>query len=311
MTVHPAPNEDTPKRPDFLAEHDEYGPFYVEARVASNESEEDAKAEARKVEVYDALDRTLESPNFCIGLELYGAPRTPPSAKSIKAFLEARLADLDPDAVAELFKTGDEPRWHYEHDAWDVVFYPIPKGPKNRGKPGIHVLGVFASGGPTPLIDTKTAIKKAVQKKAGRYGKLDLPYVIAVNALDTFTDRIDVLDALFGTEVFVDRRYEDGRIERKPERKPDGALVGAIGPQNTRVSAVLLCEQVFPWSVASASVCLYHHCFAALPYDGVLTQLPQMRPDGNQVRFLDGNSLAQVFGLPAEFPSTRPQPRIP
>jgi hypothetical protein len=124
-----------------------------------------------------------------------------------------------------------------------------------------------------------------------------------VNALDTFTDRIDILDALFGTEVFVHSERSDGSVDRRVARKPDGALVNERGPQNTRVSAVLLCERVFPWSVATANVCLYHNPFAAISYESALCALPQMRPVDGQVKFAEGDTLAQVLGLPASWPS--------
>lgn len=48
-------------------------------------------------------------------------------------------------------------------------------------------------------------IRKAIDEKS-RYGSLDHPYVIAINVLNEFgVDRIDVFNALFGDETWVQR----------------------------------------------------------------------------------------------------------
>jgi hypothetical protein len=49
-------------------------------------------------------------------------------------------------------------------------------------------------------INPHLAIKSSVEGKAGHYGELDLPFVIAVNALDEFADAASAIDALFGSD---------------------------------------------------------------------------------------------------------------
>lgn len=80
----------------------------MEAVLASDESEAEAAANARMDAVYDALNR-LESPNFFIGMELRGAPETPPPARQIRAFLEEHLVPLNPDELAQTFREGASP----------------------------------------------------------------------------------------------------------------------------------------------------------------------------------------------------------
>lgn len=63
VTIHPSPSQASTRRPDFLAESPSGGCFYMEAVVATDESEEDGAARARMNVVYDALDR-LDSPNW-------------------------------------------------------------------------------------------------------------------------------------------------------------------------------------------------------------------------------------------------------
>lgn len=303
VVVHPEVSNESPKRPDFRADRGQEA-FLVEARVAMHLSEAEAKAAARQNQVYDVLDRTLDSPNFFIGLRLGGTPKTAPSAKLMRMFLESRLRGLDPDIVAAELGRGEKRTWPYEHDGWQIDFFPIPKGPENRGRPGVRSLGLFA---PNPLVqrlDPVTPIRRAIEKKAGRYGNLDLPYVIALNTLGEFSSRAHVLEALYGGEVLVHSRYHDGTTQMRLERNPDGAFVAANGKRNTRVSAVLLFDGARPSNLTSASVELYPNYFTEIPYEGVLQQLPRVELDEGRDTFvpIPGQSLGEVLGLSRESP---------
>lgn len=304
ITIHPSPSQASTRRPDFLAESPSGGSFYMEAVVASDQSEEDAAARARMNVVYDTLDR-LDSPNFFIGLELRGAPKTPPRARPIRSFLRQRLAQLDPDEITQLVESGGFdalPHWRFEHEGWEIDFFPIPKSPRARGKPGIRPVGMrmpeaFWS-------DPSAAIRNAIVGKAGQYGDLDLPYVIAVNALEAGVDRIDIMEALFGKEKFMFTLTPSGPSEPEMAVEPDGVWTSRSGPRYTRVSAVLLTSPVLPWNVPRADICLYHNPWARRPYTAELTRLPRATPEATRRDHMEwhgGESLATIFGLPPEW----------
>jgi hypothetical protein len=105
VEVHPQTGKDAPKRPDFLVESPDGELFYLEAVLATAESAEAAAARSRMNDVYDALNR-LHSPDFFIGMNVHGAPEAPVPAKQIRAFLKAKMDELDADAVAECWRTG-------------------------------------------------------------------------------------------------------------------------------------------------------------------------------------------------------------
>jgi len=305
VTIHPSPSQATSRHPDFLVESPSGGCFYIEAVLATDESEEDAAARARMNVVYDALDR-LDSPNFFIGLELRGAPKTPPRAGPMRSFLRQRLAELNADDITQLLQSGDFdalPRWRFEHEGWEIDFFPIPKSPRARGKPGIRPVGMrmpeaFWS-------DPSAAIRNAIVGKAGQYGDLDLPYVIAVNALEAGVDRIDIMEALFGKEKCMFALTPSGPSEPEIAVEPDGVWTSRSGPRYTRVSAVLLTSPVLPWNVPRAEICLYHNPWARRPYTSELTRLPRAIPDatsGGHMQWQDGESLATIFGLPPKWP---------
>lgn len=305
VTIHPSPGESTTRRPDFLAESPSGSRFYIEAVVVTGESEKDAAATARMNAVYDALDR-LDSPNFFIGMELRGGPKTPPRAGAMRSFLRERLAPLDPDQITQLVQSAGFhalPRWRFEHMGWEIDFFPIPKSPRARGKPGVRPIGMRM--GEALWSDPSAAIRNAIVGKAGQYGDLDLPYAIAVNALEAGVDRIDIMEALFGREKFTVKLTPSGPSEPEMTRELDGVWTSPSGPRYTRVSAVLLAGPVLPWNVPRARICLYHNPWARRPYTSELTRLPRAiaQPTrDHHMQWQDGESLATIFGLDPEWP---------
>ena len=291
------------RRPDFLVRPLVGSEYFVEAVLATGESREETAARARMDAVYDALNR-MESPNFFIGMKVKGAPETSPPARQIRALLKQHLARLDPEAISrDLDAGGFEalPHWSYDHEGWHIEFFPIPKSAKARGRRGLRPIGLQF--GEVHWVDDRTAIRDAVIGKAGSYGHLELPYVIAVNALADRVDRIDVMEALFGKEHFIFRAHAAGSVGPEFERAPDGAWTSPGGPPNAGVSAALIAVQLLPSSVSRSSICLYHNPWATRPYEGELNRLHRATAvDGSRMDWHEGMSLADIFELPADWP---------
>jgi hypothetical protein len=296
LKIHPRVNGTT-RRPEFLVEDKSGCRFYLEAVLATGESEEDRAEKARMNVVYDVLNR-LNSPNFFIGMKFKGAPETPPSARKMMSFLAERLATLNPDELAKIIMSDGfkaVPQWSYEHQGWIIDFFPIPKSPKMRGRFGVRPLGTWFPD--VQIIQPHIPLREAVIEKAGRYGDLNLPYVIAVNALDDDVERINIMEALFGEERLVINQLRDARI-------PNGALISSLGPRYTRVSAVLVASPILPWNVPRAPICLYHNPWTKRPYNGALIRLPQAVPQGDHMELHDGESLGKIFDLPEDWPES-------
>lgn len=302
IRVHPDISSDNAKRPDFGVKSPSGENFIVEAVLASQESDEDAAARARISEVEDAINR-MDSPNFFVGMDMEGVPKTPPSARQIIAFLTERLESLDPDQIAEQFTSGGleaVPHWIYEHDGWTIDFYPIPKKRESRGKPGIRTIGLQGYG--FRKVDRREAVQNAILRKAGQYGNLEVPYVVAVDTMGEIgVHREDIMEALFGREQY---KVSFGHLDQ-PEftRVPDGVWRSFSGPRYTRVSAVLVVHELSPWNVPRASVCLYHNPWAAQSYKSELCRLPQAVPQPDyRMEWVDGMTLSEVLGLPLKWP---------
>lgn len=302
--IHPAVPLTTTRRPDFVIKSPLSKSFYMEAVVASNTSEDKYAARARMNVVYDSINR-LHSPDFFIGMDIQGTPQTPPPAGPIRSFLSKRLAGLDPDEMMTLLESGLDalPHWHYKYEDWKIDFYPIPKSPENRGKPGTRPIGLMFHG--PQFMDSRTAIRGALCAKAGRYGDLDLPYVVAVNALDRSTDFTDVMEALFGKEKYILDFPRSRSNESEMTRELDGVWTSKSGPRYTRLSAALVVIGLSPWNLPRANIRLYHNPWANLPYNSELTLLPQAVPLTGQMKLEDGKSLSDVFDLPYEWPEMK------
>ena len=96
--------EETTNRPDFLVKPNTGSQFYIEAAIVSDESDEEAAAQARVNAVYDALDR-LDSPDFFIGIrQISGLAALQAPARQIRAFLAQKLASVDPDEITRIYR---------------------------------------------------------------------------------------------------------------------------------------------------------------------------------------------------------------
>jgi hypothetical protein len=307
-TLHPNVPETT-RTPDFLAEAPSGERFYIEATLTRNESALETAAQARTNAVYDLLNGLIDSSNFFLSLSIEGNPTTQPPVKRMASFLNARLAELDPDHILNLYRSGEDdavPKWLFEHEGWKVKFIPIPKKPEARNKPSVRPIGALSYG--FHWADDWTAIRDAITGKAGRYRGLDLPYIVAVDILH-HPDEIDIMEALFGKEQFTitfDERGPSESVEPRPSRIPNGAWTSQAGPRYTRVSAVLLATQLSPWNIPRASLRLYHNPWAQKVYKSVLTQLPQAVPvqQENRMRNVDGQSNDLIFGLHPLWPNS-------
>jgi hypothetical protein len=307
MELHPKLRDDADKRPDFVITSPYRSRFYLEAILATEESIAETGAQARMKSVLDAINNTLDSPNFFINMKQRGTPRTQPSVKKIVTFLEEQLRKIDPDEMVELLAQAGTfqalPHWRYEHEGWEIEFFPIPKSPQARGKSGVRPIGFQFHG--FQKSNTSNAIKGAIVKKAGRYGELALPYVVAVNALG-FADHSDVMDALFGQEQLTLTYALDNPgeiIDTEMTRAPDGAWVSKSRPRYTRVSAVLIGFRISPWGLPQSAIRLYQNPWAKKPLARELIEVSQAVPESGEMKLIEGVSINKVLDLPQAWPT--------
>ena len=151
---------------------------------------------------------------------------------------------------------------------------------------------------PGGVIHPDVAIRSAVVGKAGRYGEIDIPLVVAVNALEQYAGIDDAVDALFGTSAVIVR--ED--FETEFGRNFNGAWYGPAGPINTKCSAVLFIERLSAWSVAQRSFHLFINPWARYPIGEISLGVDVHEVTDGRLRARSGQALKTIFGLPENWP---------
>ena len=299
VEVHPEVLNTT-RHPDFLA-RSQRGKCYIEAAVVMGESRAEMTALTRLHRVYDELDK-LDSPNFFFEMNTRAKPQGSLSTKQLKSWLQAWLACENPDEASSAYEALGRkglPRRHYNLDGWPIEFVLVPKRASARGKPGVRPLGAHSEG--ARWVQTGRTIGRALINKAGRYGDLSLPYIVAVNAMES-PDAADIMEALFGSEQYIISLENGEPVNQTPTRAPDGLWAAKGRRRRTGVSGVLVASPALPWNIPRTKLCLYHNPWALRPYEAELTRLPEAVAKGGSMEWQAGESLATLFDLPPEWP---------
>lgn len=269
------------KCPDFLATASDCTSFVLEATLATELSQAQQGAEKRKNQLYDTIDK-LESPDYFLDLEIEGEPKTPIPGDQWLRKVRKWVASLDYEDIVATGRQGAFdllPMLSLEHDGLTVTFKPIAKKAEARGQMNVRPIG--AQSFEAVCVRSWEAIQRAVQKKASRYGKQDVPYLIAINGVGVNCDCEEFERALYG---------------------PDGLWSDRRPPSHTRVSAILAVVQLVPATIGSVNPCLFHNPFAANLYSGPLCQLPQAHWTKEGTRHTPGISARDILGLPKGWP---------
>ena len=282
------------KAPDFLVQAPDGRRFYLEATLASGMDNVAAGADRRMREALQAIDDVL-SPSFFLHLHTRGTPGQPIATARLRRAVQRFVDDLDYDQAVMRAETGQPPApvWQHEEHGAHFIIRPVPKNIPRRD--GRAIGGRMLPGG---AIRPEVAIKSAVEGKAGRYGDIDLPLVIAINALEEFARIGDAVDALFGTTGVI--VSQDGAA--RGTRNPDGAWRGAGGPIYTRSSAVLFVERFSAWSVGQRSMSLILNPWARNPIAGLPLGVEVREVVDGRLETRPGQSLREIFGLPEGWP---------
>jgi len=303
ITIHP-PLPDSSKTPDFLLRQDD-AQIYVEAAILFSgiSGRQDSGAPPWMLEAIN----DVTSPNFFLALSSVqgrGGPQL--KRKEIIEPLEAWLERLDPDAVSSTnAQEGRFPQETIKRRGWEMTFEAIPVKPAARGK-SRRTLGVMPM--QAGWVDDIQQLVGTLKKKAGRYGRPKIPLVTAVHCLSAFMEPLDIEQALFGREAFqIPANSEE---EARLVRQRNGFWITGDGPQNQRVSAVLMGVTLHPHNVGKVAPTLWRSPWANHPLEELwpfseFTATAQ----GEILRQERSPNMAELFGLSEDWPGGEPFPR--
>jgi hypothetical protein len=229
------------------------------------------------------------------------------TGKKLKRKLQQWLASLDHDEVNIAWQGGIKSAqvFVFEEHSVRFRFSPVPR-PRSRDS----TAQTRSIGGrllDANWVQPRLAIRDAVSRKAMRYDDLDLPYVVAVNAMSDYADEVDAVDALFGPLATIVQPTEAGH-EYEFARLPDGVWnsvwKGPSEPTNTRVSAVLSTERLTPWSVGQRKARLIVNPWAQRPLPDLSLGVDVLRMQAPVLRRFPGEDLRTLFGLPEGWPES-------
>ncbi|WP_149867115.1 hypothetical protein [Solirubrum puertoriconensis] len=253
----------TSKRPDFLAVKNDFE-FYIEVKEANYVTESEVASSKRESAILDAINRLIISDFWLVIKELTIKSAAQPSGKSIARAIKLKIEEFASGCLPMPMNSKENDELGsvigdivIDNDDVRVVIDLLPqskKAIKGEGSIGVYPMQTFW-GGP------EDSIRTSIRKKATRYGELDKPYLICINALSTKgVSREGVEFALLGSPTVI-YSADPGACEGKWKFEKDGVFLSARGPQLTRESGVLV-TNVFPSNIHVAPHWFYKHPFA-------------------------------------------------
>ena len=305
ITIHPVING-TERKPDFGLRRDDSNLLVEASVVFSGIAGGEERTGAAPSWMLAAFE-DLENPNFFVSIhEITARGDEQLKRAEITSPIENWLAELDPDQVTREYEEQSRfPELRIRCRGWEVELEAWPVKAEARGRPGHRVLGSGpAMGG---WVDDIGQLESKLKGKAGRYGRPEVPYVIAVLSLSGFMERIDIAQALFGREAVVIADSEDaGRLIRQQ----NGFWFRGGEPINTRVSAVLMGVGLQPWSITRATPELWGNPWAEHPLAEDWPFAVHTALETGEVVYEEKDSaLAALFDLPEGWPAGKPFPR--
>lgn len=293
LTTHPKLTH-TDKTPDFLAEKGDFS-FYIEAKEATDLSESEVAQNKKLSALYNAIS-TCNIPDFwlCID-EFHIKGNKQPSGKRIIELIETESKKFTPEAVAnQLEIDAQRESRHIVIDKADVriEITLLPKSPEIRGDSSIKPIGVYPMG--TFWGGPDESIRNAVQKKASRYGDLDKPYLICINALsERGVNSISVHIAILGSVAGTFSTNPNDK-DLRWERTKDGVFLSDRGPIATRVSGIFV-TRVFPSNVFAAEHWLLKHPYCKLELDCKQLDLQHEELEGTSWQNIPGKTVGEIL----------------
>jgi hypothetical protein len=283
-------------KPDFRMTRDSDS-FLVEATTSFSGIVDEERHPEREAAILAAIDKA-QNPNFFVRAEFQKVGDEQPKVREIVEPLERWLESLDPDDVLQRGYL-DAPQLALPVRGWELLFTAFAIPLEARGRPDHRLLGMPP--GMTGYVNDREKLAAALAGKGGKY-KPDEPLVLAVLLMsDGTVDHEDIEDALVGPIAYPIDPDKPGL--GRPFWQRSGFWIKGSEPRHTRVSAVLLANNLVPENVARIWPRLWPNPWAARP---LLVSLPFRRGVANERGTVQYDEVADaphsLLGLPQDWP---------
>jgi len=266
---------------DFLAYRDHMPLFYMEATISIGDKAKD-KSLVWLETLCDSLDK-LNASNFRLSVTAINIPlksAKTPSTKALLEYVEKQLSERDPDEVrTQMREQGLQSLLlaDFDKEGFKIKIKCRPVS-SERGKTttGGILSSISYPAGWSYDSELKPLLNTLEDKSPSKYGDLDLPYIIAVNAVNTMSAE-NISDTL------INQRY----FSKHP-----------------KVSAVLMANELVPRAIPRNTPVIWHNPFATSSFPQDMLPLPQWVWDTptSQWRYIEGKTGAVIFNLSGKWP---------
>lgn len=288
LIPHPTVPNST-KKPDFLAKKGELE-LYLEAKVATDESNEEKALKAKQNVIYDTINQ-INCPDYWISIkEINFLSNKQAKLSRIRQSLEEDINKYGSLRVIQKEDTYSQRREKYisyEDENIEIAISLWPCSIQKSRPIGSYLGGSYMGG-------CEESIRNAVKAKAYRYGNLDKPYIVCVNSLShkqTHTE--DVYDALFGCQrakSFVDLN----NLNQEFKTSSDGIFDESFEHSYSSVSGVFI-TRVFPSNTHEANHWLVKHPFSANAFDFGKLDLSFIHVNGEKIEEVPKLTIADIM----------------
>ena len=305
--------KDVQVEPGFNGGHPDFSAIYgdtsliVECTVAQ-ESDGKFGALQREKVILDTVN-SIQAGSFGLKLEPRAVGETQPPIGQLRSFLENWLASLSRRVDSQAVVSGvplDSIEWNWQD--WELRFEAIPFDSPTESGP----LGIIQW--PARTIVGNATIARALDKKAERYKRPEVSYLIVAAERESLAGHEVLFDALLGSETVI--FGPGGPLQT---RTFDGLWGSPSHPKRRHVSAVLYRHRMRDaWSICSQIHTtdsdgswlwlpgwqLVHNPVAEIPLPmGMFPFATEhVWPSGERKAINSSSSLNEVLGLPDPWP---------
>lgn len=196
LSVHPTLGN-TRKQPDFLVSKNGNPLFYLEAKVVRDKSDEERVYDEKREKIARQVDKIGNFPYWISIRKLELKNNSSFSIKPIINTIQKESALFDYFQMLEN-STHEYLRFEDENILIELSFWAR----SNSNLEGLNRAVGARSYFDAKYVETHIAISKAIEEKAKRYGKPDLPLVIAVNCISPHHYSTDDLELVMGMDFY-------------------------------------------------------------------------------------------------------------
>lgn len=274
----------------------------LELALATEASDQASGTGKLFASVYDAVNR-VRSPDFFLWLQKSGSPDAELNKRRLTNQLTAWLRSLNYDDFPGNTKPERLPRYTYIEKGLELEFIAIPKSPEARGNSAGRILA--STGVTAQWSRTAPVLESTLKKKITKYGRHDLPYIVAANALTTTIDADEIMQALLGPVKIPVDFFGDEPSVGQAYREPGGVWLDKTGsPINQRLSGALIVHGLQAWNLGKVRWTLYHNPWPLHALPPGLLNAPQVEWSAGQPKHVRGAELWEALDLWETWPET-------